>query len=176
MANSVPRANSDRTTEQVVVFSIGEYTFAISAAAVQEIRNTDSLGGMVMELENVIVPKVRHIIERDSRSYYVISGFDHFHLPPSRPTTILILARTPTAILVDRIEEMAEMRAIVTLPRSFHGEERVWYRGLTILDGKVVPVVDPNGFLTVDELQSLRQRASEQNTSREPVHSGGELP
>lgn len=176
MANSVPRTNSDRATEQVVVFSIGEYTFAISAAAVQEIRNTDSLGGMVMELENVIVPKVRHIIERDSRSYYVVSAFDHFHLPPSRPTTILILARTPIAILVDRIEEMAEMRAIVTLPRSFHGEERIWYRGLTILDGKVVPVVDPNGFLTVDELQSLRQRASEQNTSREPVHSGGELP
>jgi hypothetical protein len=131
---------------------------------------------MVMELESLIVPKVRHIIERDSRSYYVVSGFDHFHLPPSRPTTILILAKTPTAILVDRIEEMAEMRAIVTLPRSFRGKERVWYRGLTILDGKVVPVVDPKGFLTIDELQSLRQRASEQNAPREPVHSGGELP
>ena len=176
MPISVPRPDNNRAAEQVVVFSIGEYTFAISAAAVQEIRNTDSLGGMVMELESVIVPKVRHMIERDSRSYYVVSGFDHFHLPASRPTTILILANAPAAILVDRIEEMAEMRAIVTLPRSFRGKERVWYRGLTILDGKVVPVVDPKGILTDDELQSLRQRASEQNTTREPVHSGGELP
>jgi chemotaxis signal transduction protein len=176
MPNSVSLPNNNRATEQVVVFSIGEFTFAISAAAVQEIRNTDSLGGMVMELESVIVPKVRHIIERDSRSYYVVSGFDHFHLPASRPTTILILAKAPAAILVDRIEEMAEMRAIVTLPRSFHGKERAWYRGLTILEGKVVPVVDPKGFLTVDELQSLRQMASDQTAARETVHSGGELP
>jgi len=176
MPNSVSLPNNNRATEQVVVFSIGEYTFAISAAAVQEIRNTDSLGGMVMVLESVIVPKVRHVIERDSRSYYVVSGFDHFHLPASRPTTILILAKAPTAILVDRIEEMAEMRTIVTLPRSFHGKERAWYRGLTILEGKVVPVVDPKGFLTVDELQSLRQMASDQTAARETVHSGGELP
>ncbi len=101
-----------------------------------------------MELENVVVPKVRHVIERDSRSYFVVSGFDHFHLPQSRPTTLLILSKTQTAILVDRIEEMAEMRTIVGLPRSFHGEERVWYRGLTILEGKVVPVIDQKGFLT----------------------------
>ena len=50
--NSASSASNTRTTEQVVVFSIGEFTFAISAAAVQEIRNTDSLGGMVMDLEN----------------------------------------------------------------------------------------------------------------------------
>lgn len=174
MPNSAPAPGNNRTTEQVVVFSIGEYTFAISAAAVQEIRNTDSLGGMVMELESVIVPKVRHIIERDSRSYFVVSGFDHFHLPQSRPTTLLILSKTPTAILVDRIEEMAEMRAIVTLPRSFRGEERTWYRGLTILDGKVLPVVDAKGFLTADELHKLKQRAAEQQETAGSLRGGGE--
>jgi len=173
--NSVSTAASNRTTEQVVVFSIGEFTFAISAAAVQEIRNTDSLGGMVMDLESVVVPKVRHIIERDSRSYFVVSGFDHFHLPQSRPTTLLILSKTPTAILVDRIEEMAEMRAIVTLPRSFQGEERAWYRGLTILDGKVVPVVDPKGFLTTEELHTLEQAVAEHQETADSVSGGGEL-
>jgi chemotaxis signal transduction protein len=173
--NSVSTPGNNRTTEQIVVFSIGEFTFAISAAAVQEIRNTDSLGGMVMELESVVVPKVRHIIERDSRSYYVVSGFDHFHLPQSRPTTLLILSKTPAAILVDRIEEMAEMRAIAALPRSFHGEERVWYRGLTVLDGKVVPVVDAKGFLTADELRKLEQQTAERHETAEPVNSGGGL-
>jgi chemotaxis signal transduction protein len=175
MANSIPSPGNDRATEQVVVFSIGQFTFAISAAAVQEIRNTDSLGGMVMELENIVVPKVRHMIERDSRSYFVVSGFDHFHLPQSRPTTLLILSKTPTAILVDRIEEMAEMRTIVALPRSFHGEERVWYRGLTILEGKVVPVVDQKGFLTTEQLQLLEQSAAEHQETADSVHSGGEL-
>jgi chemotaxis signal transduction protein len=172
---SVSAGSSNRTTEQVVVFSIGEFTFAISAAAVQEIRNTDSLGGMVMDLESIVVPKVRHMIERDARSYFVVSGYDHFHLPTSRPTTLLILSKTPTAVLVDRIEEMAEMRAIVALPRSFRGDERVWYRGLTILEGKVVPVVDPKGFLTTDELHQLEQSAAEHQETADSVQGGGEL-
>jgi chemotaxis signal transduction protein len=172
--DSISAPANRRATEQVVVFSIGEFTFAISAAAVQEVRNTDSLGGMVMDLENVIVNKVRHMIERDSRSYYVVSGYDHFHLPQSRPTTLLILSKSPTAVLVDRIEEMAEMRTIVALPRSFHGEERTWYRGLTILDGKVVPVVDPKGFLSAGELQKLEQQTAEEHETVDSVH-GGEL-
>jgi chemotaxis signal transduction protein len=173
--NSASSATNSRTTEQVVVFSIGEFTFAISAAAVQEIRNTDSLGGMVMDLESIVVPKVRHMIERDARSYFVVSGFDHFHLPQSRPTTLLILSKSPVAVLVDRIEEMAEMRAIVTLPRSFQGVERVWYRGLTILEGKVVPVVDPKGFLTTDELRTLEQSAAELQETVDSAHGGGKV-
>jgi chemotaxis signal transduction protein len=175
MQNSVSAATNHRATEQVVVFSIGEFTFAISAAAVQEVRNTDSLGGMVMDLEHVIVNKVRHMIERDSRSYFVVSGYDHFHLPQSRPTTLLILSKFPTAVLVDRIEEMAEMRTIVTLPRSFKGEERVWYRGLTILEGKVVPVIDPKGFLTTNELRALEQQTAEQHETVDSMHGGGDL-
>jgi chemotaxis signal transduction protein len=172
---SVFTPTNHRATEQVVVFSIGEFTFAISAAAVQEVRNTDSLGGMVMDLEHVVVNKVRHMIERDSRSYYVVSGCDHFHLPQSRPTTLLILSKFPAAILVDRIEEMAEMRTIVALPRSFHGEERIWYRGLTILEGKVVPVIEPKGFLTANELQKLEQQTAEQHETVNSFHGGGEL-
>jgi chemotaxis signal transduction protein len=173
--NSIVTPVNHRATEQVVVFSVGEFTFAISAAAVQEVRNTDSLGGMVMDLEHVIVNKVRHMIERDSRSYFVVSGYDHFHLPQSRPTTLLILSKFPAAILVDRIEEMAEMRTIVALPRSFHGEERVWYRGLTILEGKVIPVVDQNGFLTTDELHKLEQQTAEQHETVDSMHGGGNL-
>ena len=84
--DSISAPANRRATEQVVVFSIGEFTFAISAAAVQEVRNTDSLGGMVMDLENVIVNKVRHMIERDSRSYYVVRATIIFIcLNPVRP-------------------------------------------------------------------------------------------
>jgi hypothetical protein len=139
------------------MFSIAEYSFVISASSVQEIRSTDSLGGNVVDLDRPVLQKVRHLVERDSRSYYVVSGYEHFHLPLSRPTSVLILRAVPVAVLVDRIEEMAEMRILLGLPRSFCGEERVWYRGLTVLGRKVVPVADPRGFLTAEELQRLEE-------------------
>jgi hypothetical protein len=151
----VPR--DARPKEQVVMFSIAEYSFVISASSVQEIRSTDSLGGNVVELDRPVLQKVRHIVERDSRSYYVVSGYEHFHLPLSRPTSVLILRNVPVAVLVDRIEQMAEMRVLLGLPRSFCGEERVWYRGLTVLGRKVVPVADPRGFLTAEELRQLEE-------------------
>ena len=148
-----------RRAEQVALFSIGEYSFAISAAAIQEIRSTDSLGGTVVELDRPVLRKVRHIVERDGKYYYVVSGFEHFRLRPSRPATMLILCGAPVAVLVDRIEEMAEMRVLLALPQSFTGEERAWYRGLTVLDRKVLPVASPAGFLTLAE----RARLDEQN-------------
>lgn len=156
--NSSQAPRDTRRREQVAVFSIGEYSFAISAASVQEIRSTDSLGGTVVELDRPVLRKVRHIVERDARSYYVVSGYEHFRLPPSRPTTVLILRNAPVAVLVDRIEEMAEMRVLLALPQSFRGEERAWYRGLTVLDRKVLPVANPLGFLTARELQQLEEQ------------------
>jgi len=147
-----------RRREHVAVFSIADYSFVISAASIQEIRSTDSLGGTVVDLDRPVMQKVRHIVERDSRAYYVVSGYEHFHLPQSRPTTVLILRSAPVAVLVDRIEEMAEIRVLLTLPKSFHGEERTWYRGLTVLDRKVLPVANPLGFLTAAELQQLEEQ------------------
>jgi hypothetical protein len=79
-------------------------------------------------------------------------------LPPSRPTTVLILRNAPVAVLVDKIEEMAEMRVLLALPQSFRGEERTWYRGLTVLDRKILPVANPLGFLSDVELQRLEEQ------------------
>jgi chemotaxis signal transduction protein len=157
-ASSSVMPRDSRKREQVAVFSIAQYSFVISAASVQEIRSTDSLGGTVVELDRPLLQKVRHIVERDARSYYVVSGYEHFHLPPSRPTTVLILRNAPVAVLVDRIEEMAEMQVLLALPQSFCGEERDWYRGLTVLDRKVLPVTNPLGFLTPGELQRLENQ------------------
>jgi len=71
---------------------------------------------------------------------------------------VLILRSAPVAVLVDRIEEMAEIRVLLALPKSFRGEERTWYRGLTVLDRKVLPVANPLGFLTATELQQLEEQ------------------
>jgi hypothetical protein len=165
-----------RRREQVAVFSIAQYSFVISAASIQEIRSTDSLGGTVVDLDRTVLKKVRHIVERDARAYYVVSGYEHFHLPQSRPTTVLILRSAPVAVLVDRIEEMAEMRVLLALPQSFRGEELTWYRGLTVLGRKVLPVANPMGFLSAGELQQLEeqnpgllQAAASQRLERERV-------
>jgi len=147
--------------EQALVFAIGGFSFVIAAAAVQEIRNTDSLGGSVIDLDQSTINKVRHIVERESRFYYVVNGYEHFHLPVSRPTLMLILRDASVAVLVDRIEEMAELRVMLPLPRAFCGEERTWYRGLTVLGRRVLPVADPRGFLTKAELRQLEEQNPE---------------
>lgn len=160
-ASSGLTPRDSHTREQALVFSIGAFSFVIAAAAVQEIRNTDSLGGSVIDLEESAIKKVGHIVERDSRFYYVVSGCEHFHLPGSRPTSMLILRDAPVAVLVDRIEEMAELRVMLPLPRAFCGEERVWYRGLTVLGRRVLPVADPRGFLSEPELRQLEEQSPE---------------
>src|SRR5215472_2440077 len=127
---STSTARDARPREQVAVFSIAEHNFVISAASVQEIRSTDSLGGTVVDLDRILFRKVRHIVECDSKYYFIVTGHEHSHMPGARPGTVLILRSAPVAVLVDRIDEMAEMRVLLQLPKSFTGEERRWYRGL----------------------------------------------
>lgn len=144
-----------RHSEQVILFSIERQTFAIAAESVQEIRSTDSLAGAATEIEYQGVAKVRHMVERARRTYYVVNGCAHFRLPVSRPTLALILRDFRVAVLVDAIERMAEIPAVYPLPRAFAGEERAWYRGLAYLDDHVIPVIHPGGFLTRDEMERL---------------------
>ena len=149
-----------RASEAVILFCIANQTFAIAADAVQEIRSTDSLGGTAIEIEQAEVPKVRHLVERARRTYYVVSGCAHFGLRVTRPTLVLILRQIRAAVLVDSIERMADVNTIHPLPRGFQGQERKWYRGLTYLEDRVIPVINPGGFLTVEEFARLDQAAA----------------
>jgi chemotaxis signal transduction protein len=149
-----------RASEAVILFCIANQTFAIAADAVQEIRSTDSLGGTAIEIEQAEVPKVRHLVERARRTYYVVSGCAHFGLRVTRPTLVLILRQIRAAVLVDSIERMADVATVHPLPRGFQGEERKWYRGLTYLEDRVIPVINPGGFLTVEEFARLDQAAA----------------
>jgi chemotaxis signal transduction protein len=149
-----------RAHEALILFCIANQTFAIAADAVQEIRSTDSLGGTAIEIEQAEVPKVRHLVERARRTYYVVSGCAHFGLRVTRPTLILILRQIRAAVLVDSIERMADAATILPLPRAFQGEEKKWYRGLTYIDDRVIPVIRPGGFLTTEEFARLDHAAA----------------
>jgi chemotaxis signal transduction protein len=155
-----PKPPRARHSEAVILFCIANQTMAIAADAVQEIRSTDSLGGAAIEIEQADLPKVRHLVERARRTYYVVSGCAHFGLRVTRPTLVLILRQIRAAVLVDSIERMANISKIHPLPRGFEGEERNWYRGLTYLDDRVIPVIHPGGFLTVEEFARLDQAAA----------------
>jgi chemotaxis signal transduction protein len=144
-----------QATEAVILFCIGHQTFAIAAEAVQEIRSTDSLAAAAVEIEQADVPKVRHLVERGHRTYYVVSGCAHFGLRVTRPTLVLILRQIRAAVLVDSIERMAEIPKVYPLPHGFHGRERQWYRGLAYVEDRVIPVIHPAGFLTPEEFGRL---------------------
>lgn len=141
--------------EAVILFSVSRQTFAIAADAVQEIRSTDSLAGAASEIQQSDLPKVRHTIERSRRTYYVVNACAHFGLRVTRPALVLILRQMRVAVLVDRIERMAEMSAVHALPRAFTGDERLWYRGLAYIEDHVIPVLQPSGFLTSEEFERL---------------------
>lgn len=151
----VGTARQPRRTEQVILFTVGEHLFAIAADSVAEIRSTDSLAGAATELPNAHVPKVQHTAQRGRFSYFVVKAGLHFRLPVTRPALVFILRQTRIAVLVDTIERMASISKLYELPRAFCGEERQWYRGLALIDDRVVPVVDPAGFLTVNEIEML---------------------
>lgn len=149
-----------RRPEAVVLFWIANQMFAIAADSVQEIRSTDSLSGAAYEIDSGVA-KVRHTLDWGGRNCYVVNAGMHFGLRATRPALVLILRQVRAAVLVDRIDRMAEISAVYPLPRAFAGEERRWYRGLAYTDDSVIPVVDPAGFLTPEEFGRLDGVAKE---------------
>jgi chemotaxis signal transduction protein len=142
-------------TEQIILFRVSEQLFAVSSASVQEVRSVDSLSGSATAITVPGLGKVRHIVHRNEQSLYVVNGAMHFGLPLTPGTLVFILRGTRTALLVDGIEKMSSMTRLQSLPQSFCHEERLWYRGLTALDQTIVPVVNPEGFLSEEELYLL---------------------
>jgi chemotaxis signal transduction protein len=147
--------SSAARTEQIILFRVSGQLFAISSASVQEVRSVDSLAGGAMDIPQPCLRKVRHVIRRGDKSLFVVNGAAHFGLPLAPAALVFVLRRTKTALLIDGIEKMATMTRLQALPLAFCHEERSWYRGLTALDQSVIPVVNPEGFLSQEELQLL---------------------
>jgi chemotaxis signal transduction protein len=142
-------------TEQIILFRVSGQTFAISSASVQEVRSVDHIAGMAKDLPESTIRKVRHSIRRGERTLYIVNAALHFGLPPEPASLVFFLRRTRTALLIDGIEKMTTMTRLQALSLAFQGEERGWYRGLTALDQTVIPVVQPEGFLSLEELTLL---------------------
>lgn len=142
--------------EDVILFTIGEYRFAITAHGVREIRNMDGLRKFSGGYRHDRLSKVEFTLERNGVSYFVIDGARHFGLPPAKPSRVLILRHTLAAVLVDSTDRMTEISVLHELPQAFSGEERSWYRGLAVMNGEVVPVVNQAAFLSKAEALVLK--------------------
>jgi len=158
-ARTKPSAAS-RRQEAVIVFAVAGTDFAIPANAVLEIRSTDNLAGETATVELAEIPWVRHTIERSGVLQYVVSIGTLLGLARTRPSLVLLLRGVRCALLVDRIERMDAVSSIFSLPQAFQGDERRWYLGLALFEDGVVPVLNPNGFLTRESLERLDARSA----------------
>lgn len=142
--------------ENVILFTVGGFKFAIAAAAVSEIRSMEGLQRYFGSTAHKAAAKVGYTLERNGVTHFVLSAAQHFSLPPSRPERVLVLRHTTAALLVDSTDRIMEISVLHALPLAFSGEERKWYRGLAIVNGEAVPVVNPSAFLTRGEVAVLR--------------------
>jgi len=142
--------------EDVIVFLVGGFRFAISAAAVKEIRGMEGLHPFTLGGISGQIAKLKYTLERGGTTYFVVDAAQHFQLLPSRASRVLILRNSPAAVLVDSTDRIMEISALHALPRAFTHEERGWYRGLAVMNGTVVPVVNHHAFLNKAELEVLR--------------------
>lgn len=163
-------------TEQIILFRVSGQTFAISSASVQEVRAVDNIAGMAQDLPDSTIRKVRHSIRRGDRTLYIVNSAIHFGLQPQPAALVFFLRRTRTALLVDGIEKMTTMSRLQALSLAFQGDERSWYRGLTSIDQTVIPVVQPEGFLSLEELTLLESAQLAADTRLiANSHSGAQL-
>ena len=153
-----PVRSHNPAAEDVIVFDVGEMRFAIAARDVDEIRNMD---GMVAQQFGVDlrITKVKATISRTKNSteqvFYVVDCAAHFGIKNAAPTRLLILRDHPVALLADSIDRMMQVSGIHPVPQAFRGAERHWYRGLAVLNGKVIPMLEPSSFLGREALELL---------------------
>lgn len=145
-------------SEDVILFDVGEMRFAIAARDVDEIRNMDGMTDRPLGADRRVA-KVKSTLSRTKGSavqtFYVVDSSAHFHVKSASPTRLLVLRDHPVAVLADAIDRMRQISMLHALPRAYQGTERNWYRGLAVLDGRVIPMVEPGSFLTAEDLEIL---------------------
>lgn len=119
-----------RRAEPIVIFRIGTQRFVLSSAEIEEIR----------DLHSGAVPAT--VTTRRNAKISVVLADRVFGLHSTVREQLLILKRHAVAVAIDRIEGMSELREIVALPHGFHGTEQSWYRGLALVSGHILPVVN----------------------------------
>lgn len=150
------RPQPQAAREDVIVFAVSGFKLAIAAGAVKEIRGMEGLHPFTLGGISAQIAKLKFTLERNGTTYFVVDAARHFQLPESHPSRVMVLRNMPTGVLVDSTDRIMEISALHALPPAFTHEERGWYRGLAVVNGQVVPVVNHAAFLNRAELETLR--------------------
>lgn len=141
--------------EDVILFKVGASRFAIAANAVDEIRNLEGLSPLPAALRHPRLARVKAMLVREKKDpdkvFFVVDAAAHFGLDPAEPGRVLVLRSSCAALQVESIDRMTQISTVVALPAAFSGQERLWYRGLALLNDQVVPLVAPEAFLNKGE-------------------------
>lgn len=150
------RTQPQAAREDVIVFAVSGFKLAIAAGAVKEIRGMEGLHPFTLGGISAQIAKLKYTLERNGATYFVVDAARHFQLPESYPSRVMVLRNMPTGVLVDSTDRIMEISALHALPPAFTHVERDWYRGLAVVNGQVVPVVNHAAFLNRAELETLR--------------------
>ena len=156
MSPRKPLANAHRG-EPMILFAVGPYTFAIAASEVDEIRDLHDVAPL---RQSVGYHRVQSKLRRGKQDYFVVDAASHFQMLPSKAARLLVLRNHLVAVTADSIDRMMDIAVVQSLPSAFRGLERTWYRGLAVLDGNVVPVVNPAAFLSESEAAEIQTKGA----------------
>jgi chemotaxis signal transduction protein len=112
------------TAGPVILFTAGGMRFAVLADQVQEIRDGD---------QGTLVPKLK--------STKTIDFALQVGLGAGILERLVVLKPGECALAVTDVERIATIPRVVSLPGLFRGMERLWYRGLLLLEDELVPLV-----------------------------------
>lgn len=164
--NQTGTAPAKGARESVILFTVADFKFAIAAAAVNEIRSMEGLEQFSLAGAHRALAKVDYTLQRNGVTFFVVNAARHFGLISLHPGRVLVLRSIAVAVLVDSTDRMMEISLLHSLPTAFNAEERNWYRGLAILNGEVLPVINPESFLTRGEAAVLRAMVQAQQAAQ----------
>ncbi len=127
----------------MILFAVGPHTFAIAASEVDEIKDTHELKKTKSGFTSAPVSST---VMRANKEYQVVNSAYHFRMLPSKSSRLLVLRNHQVAVAADSIDRMTEISTVYALPPEFCGEERNWYKGLAVLEGDVIPVINAASF------------------------------
>jgi chemotaxis protein histidine kinase CheA len=147
--------------EPLILCNVGPHTIAVSAKAVEEIRELKDARPLAV----AGVSKVRLTFKWERKLYFIVDAGMHLGVTASGPKRLLLLRDAILGLSVDSIAGMAQVVGVHRLPRAFQGAECSWYRGLAVVGTQAVPVINPETLLTQVEWVALR------NSTQCPVPS-----
>jgi chemotaxis signal transduction protein len=141
------------SAETILLFSLGPYQLGISADALQEIRSD------------------RGRLSGEATDMPVVSARGTLGAGKETGDGLLVLRRQRVAVRVDKVERITKISALHPLPQMFFGREREWYRGLALNHEDVVPVLNPDAFLSTATVAAPPSEAAP--SARQPIPVSG---